>query len=127
VLDEGGWAVRLNVSHRDLGSGMTEWEVDDFNERINVAELLSYRGAVGQRTQEIVGDLRSEVLREAIDSDLIQQLRKAGAFGSNAEWVPQRWEGKQKAFTLMHTVLAHSYLHIGQCEDVRSLLGFQTL
>ena len=35
--------------------------------------------------------------------------------------------GKPKGFTLMHTVLAHTYFHIGQCEDIRGLLGFSTL
>src|SRR5437868_11897107 len=31
VFDEGDWAARLNVSRRDLGSGMTDSEVDEFN------------------------------------------------------------------------------------------------
>src|SRR5687768_2860755 len=43
VFDEGGWATRLNVARRDLGSGMTEEEVDAFNEDIAVGALLDYR------------------------------------------------------------------------------------
>jgi hypothetical protein len=46
VLDEGDWANRLNLSRRDLGSGMTSEEVDEFVRRANVAELLAYRAAV---------------------------------------------------------------------------------
>jgi hypothetical protein len=66
-------------------------------------------------------------LGEEIDGNLLHKIRSAGVFGSNAEWVPQRWLGKPKGFTLMHTVLSHTYFHIGQCEDIRGLLGFRTL
>jgi hypothetical protein len=127
VLDEDNWATRLNVSLRDVATGMTDQEVEEFSRRVEVVSLLAYRAAVGQQTQAVVRGLRSEVLDERIESDLIQRLRDSGAFGPNAEWVPQRWLGKPKAFTLMHSVLAHTYFHIGQCEDIRGLLGFPTL
>ena len=127
VFDEGDWAEKLNVSHRNLGSGMTDLEVDEFNQRINVAALLAYRAAVGRQTQEILRTLRPELLGEEIDGDLIQRARAAGAFGPHAEWVPPRWQGKQKAFTLTHSVLGHSFLHWGQGDIVRGLLGFSSL
>ena len=127
VLDEGNWATRLNVTLRDIATGMTDQEVGEFSQSIHVGSLLAYRAAVGQQTQAIVRDLQPEVLDERIDSNLLQRIRDAGVFGSNAEWVPQRWLGKPKGFTLMHTVLAHTYFHLGQCEDIRGLLGFPTL
>jgi len=127
VFDEGNWAVRLNVSHRYLGSGMTDLEVGELNQRIDVAALLAYRAAVGRQTQEILRTLQLEVLGEVIDGELIQRARAAGAFGPHAEWVPSRWQGKLKAFTLTHSVLGHSFLHWGQGDIVRSLLGFPSL
>jgi hypothetical protein len=127
VLDEAGWASRLNVLLRDIATGMSSLDVDEFSQQVNIASLFSYRAAVGQQTQAIIRDLQPDVLDEIIDSDLIQRIRDAGAYGSNAEWVPKRWLGKPKGFTLMHTVLAHTYFHIGQCEDIRGLLGFPTL
>lgn len=126
VWDEGGWADRLNVSSRELGAGMTDPEVDDFIERINVAELLAYRVAVGHRTREVVSEMRPEVLDEVISGELIERLHADGVFGANAEWVSQRWTGKQKAFTLMHSMLAHSFMHIGEGYVVRNLLGLDT-
>jgi len=127
VLDEDGWAMRLGVPLRDVATGMTDQEVKEFSRQVNIVSLLAYRAAVGQQTQATVRDLRPEVLDEEIDSNLLQQLRIAGVFGANAEWVPQRWLGKPKGFTLTHSVLAHTYFHIGQCEDIRGLLGFRTL
>jgi hypothetical protein len=127
VLDEGGWTTRLNVPLRDVATGMTDLEVDAFSQQVDIPALLGYRAAVGVQTQAIVRNLDLAVLDEPIDSQLIQQIRDAGAYGANAEWVPERWLGKPKGFTLMHTVLAHTYFHIGQCEDLRGLLGFTTL
>ena len=127
MLDEGSWTSRLNVSFRDAATGMTDQEVDEFSQNVHIEALLAYRAAVGEQTQAIVRELRPEALDEVIESELIQRIREAGAYGPNAGWVPERWLGKQKGFTLMHTVLGHTYIHIGQCEDIRGLLGFRTV
>jgi hypothetical protein len=127
VLTQDGWDARLNLSLKDIATGMTDLEVGEFSQQIDVTALLAYRAAVGRQTQEVLRGLKLEVLDEKIESDLIQRLRVTEVFGARAEWVPQRWLGKPKGFTLMHTVLAHTYFHIGQCEDVRGLMGFQTL
>lgn len=127
VLDRSEWKTGLNLSHRDVATGMTDPEIDEFSRQVNVASLMAYRTAVGRQTQDFVRDLHPGILDEKIDGGLLQHIRDAGAFGPNAEWVPQRWLGKPKGFTLMHTVLAHTYFHIGQCEDIRGLLGFSTL
>jgi DinB superfamily len=127
IIDSGDWGERLGVSLRDGATGMTDLEVGDLTERINIEALLAYRAAVGRRTQFILRDLRPEVLDEVIDTDLIQQARELGAFGPHGEIVPQRWTGKRKAFTLSHTILGHALLHLGQADTIRSLLGLATI
>jgi hypothetical protein len=127
VLEAGGWIQQLKVADVDIATGMTIQEVEEFSRKVDVRSLLAYRAAVGKQTQRIIGELQPEVLDEKIGSNLIQGFRESGLYRSTAEWVPQRWLGKPKGFTLMHTVLAHTYFHIGQCEDIRSLLGFATL
>jgi hypothetical protein len=127
VLNEGDWLPRMNILRRDVGTGMTTAEVDEFNEQINVDALLVYRVAVGRQTQEIIRGLRLEVLDEEIDATLVQQARDKRAFGPRAEWAPQRWEGKTKAFTLSWTVVGHSLLTFGECYVVRGLLGLPTI
>lgn len=127
VWDEGEWSAKVNVARRDLGSGMTYEEVDTFNAQVNVEALLAYREAVGRRTQAVVRELRLEVLAEPIDAAVIAQLYKAGAFAPQAEFVARRWQGKAKEYTLMQTVLAHAFVHMGECEVLRGLLGLQPL
>jgi hypothetical protein len=117
----------MNILRRDVGMGMTAPEVDALSKRIHVEALLAYRMAVGRRTREIIRDLPLEVLDEVIDSGLVQQARDVGAFGPNAEWVPQRWEGKPKAFSLTWMVLGHSFLTLGECYFVHGLLGLPTI
>ena len=106
---------------------MTDEEVDGFNEAINISELLAYRELVGARTQEIIRGIKPEVLVKVIDDDLVRRTRDEGAFGKNAEWVPQRWEGKNKAFTLTWTVVGHSISSFGECYVIRSLLGLPNI
>jgi hypothetical protein len=127
VLDEGDWLRRMNILRRDGGTGMTAPEVDEFNEQIDVDALLAYRVAVGRRARETVREMQLDVLDEVIDAGLVQRARDEGAFGPNAEWAPQRWEGKTKAFTLSWTVLGHSVFTLGECYVVRGLLGLPTI
>lgn len=62
VLDEEGWVRRLNLSRRDVGTGMTDAEVAEFSARVDIAALRAYHAEVGRRTQEIVQGLRPEDL-----------------------------------------------------------------
>lgn len=127
VLDQGDWTRQLKVGRRDVGTGMIESEVDLFNEQIDVLALLAYRAAVGRQTQEMIRTLDLQALDEVIDEALIQRVRDQGAFGPQAEWVPGRWRGKQKAFTLAWSVLGHTYLTLGECYVLRGLLGLPTI
>lgn len=127
VWDEGAWSKKLNVTRRDLGSGMSYEEVNAFNETVDVGALLAYREAVGRRTQAVVRESRLEVLAEPIDAAVVKRLYAAGAFGPQAEFVARRWEGRAKEYTLMQTVLAHAFVHLGECEVLRGLLGLPTL
>jgi hypothetical protein len=127
VWDEGEWGTKLNVTRRDLGSGMTYEQVDEFNAQVDVEALLAYREAVGRRTQAVVRELSLTVLAEPIDKAVIERLYAAGAFAPQAEFVARRWEGRAKEYTLMQTVLAHAFVHLGGCEVLRGLLGVPTL
>lgn len=127
VWDEGGWSAKVNVTRRDLGSGMSYEEVNAFNQAVEVGALLAYREAVGRRTQAVVRELPLEILAEPIDAAVVERLYAAGAFGPQAEFVARRWEGRAKEYTLMQTVLAHAFVHLGECEVLRGLLGLPTL
>jgi len=123
----GDWASRLGVDSSHLGSGMTGDEVDAFNDGIDVKALLDYRAEVGRQTQLFLREFDVSRLQDTIDANLIAQLRGEGVFDGVPDWLAQRWLGKPKSFTLMHTVLAHSAMHFGQADVNRKLLGATTI
>ena len=84
---------------------------------------MSRREPKGRYCEAVIRSISPDVLDEEIDEAVILRARSAGAFGPHAEWAPQRWQGKRKAFTLGNTVLAHTFLHLGQGDDIRALLG----
>lgn len=127
VLDDGAWASELKVLRRDVGTGMTDAEIDSFNQTIQVPALFAYRADVGRRTQVILRELSPMTLDEVIDSALVQRLLAEGTFGPHAGWAPKRWVGKKKEYTLNWTVLAHTFLHFGEAYDIRHQLGLPTL
>jgi hypothetical protein len=57
VLTGDGWASRLDLSRRDMGTGMMDDEVAEFRARVNTAALRAYSAAVGRRIQEVVRGL----------------------------------------------------------------------
>ena len=42
VLDEGGWFARLNIPHRDMGTGMDDAGVTAVSAQLDIAALLSF-------------------------------------------------------------------------------------
>src|SRR5262245_28273668 len=81
VLDEEHWLPRLNLSVRDVGTGMGDDEVSDLSARLDLAALRDYYTAVGRRTMEVVRSLRPEALDELPDRE---RLRAEGVFRENA-------------------------------------------
>ena len=125
VLDD-GWHEKLGVERRDFGASMPDDEVDAFNEAINVPALLGYRDAVGRRTQELIRSLDTAVLDQPIDATILERLRNEGFVTERSSWLLDRWSTKTKDYVLAHTILAHSFVHLGQGDINRSLFGLET-
>ena len=125
VLDE-GWLKRLGLSHRDIGTGMTDDEVSDFSEGVDISALRDYHRAVAQRTQEIARSLRPEDLDEMVDPSCITRLIKEEAFRENGMWVADLWSDHTKGWALAQMGLTHSYGHLGGATVVRGLLGIRS-
>ena len=123
VLDE-SWLKRLNVSLHDIGTGMNDDDFSDFSQRVDVDALVAYHAAVGQRTGEIVSDLRPEDLNVITDPDEVHELvRQEGLIRENAMWVADNFSGRPKAWFLAQLGLAHNYGHMYEANTVRSLMG----
>jgi hypothetical protein len=118
------WARRMNVTRRDMGSGMTDDEVDELTARADIAAVRGYRSAVGLRTREVVRALRPEAWDEIIDERDI--ARAAPAIGSR-DYPPgpeHPWCGNSRARRLSGAAVGHNRVHLGEAITISGLAGF---
>lgn len=124
VLDA-GWLERLGVPRRDVGTGMTDAEVDDLSARIDLQGLQGYWGAVGARTLEIVATLRGGDLEMLVPGERVREVVRAdGAVAPGVEWLTEFWAGgRTRAWVLAQTALLHPYGHYYEARVAAGLWG----
>ena len=127
LFDEGKWGERMGITRRDLGTKMTSDEVDVLSKTIDIDAVLEYRAAVCRRTQEIVRSMADADFDAPITDAMLQEACDQGGFGPGADFVPERWAGRDKAFTLSHILIAHACMHFGQGDTIRHLLDLDTI
>jgi DinB superfamily len=128
VLDE-GWLAKLDVGRRDVGTGMTDAEVDDFSARVDLGGLRGYWDAVSRRTPEVVGSLRDADLAAIVPKERVERVAKSEeAVASGAEWLTEFWAGgRSVAWILAQTPLLHVYGHYFEARTVAGLWGARSL
>jgi hypothetical protein len=123
VLEE--WLGRLAVPRRDVGTGMSDAEVDDLSARIDLHALRGYWGAVTARTLAAVetfrgSDLEAQVAGERVRSVVLSE----GAVAPGAEWLTEFWAGgRSRAWVLAQTALLHPYGHYYEARVAAGLWG----
>jgi len=124
ILTGDGWASRLDLSRRDMGTGMTDDEVGEFSARVNIVALRAYSAAVGRRTQEVVQGLPAEAWDDVPDPSHIHRiLLEEEVIGPHAGWVEPVYVGKTKGWLLFQMALRHPSGHLGQATLIRKLQG----
>jgi hypothetical protein len=127
VLDD-GWAARLGVALRDIGTGMTSDEVVTFSSAVDLAALRGYFVAVGARTRDVVAALQPQDLDEVVDPGYLHRVIEGeGILGPHADWVRSYWEGKTRGWFLAQLGLAHQWEHVGEAAAIRGFLGMSSL
>jgi hypothetical protein len=122
VLDEEAWPARLNLSVRDIGTGMGDDEVSDLSARLDLAALRDYYTAVGRRTVEVVRSLHPEALDEPLD---VPRLRAEGVVRENALALIELAKDQSKGQWLGQIGMSHSQGHRGQATTICLLQGIR--
>jgi hypothetical protein len=128
VLDD-GWYAKLGAGRRDVGTGMTDAEVDDFSARVDLDALRGYWEAVSRRTPEVVAGLRESDLEAVVPKAHVERVASAeGAVAAGAEWLTEFWAaGRTRAWVLAQTPLLHVYGHYFEARAVAGLWGARSL
>src|SRR3990170_5164752 len=97
VLDAGGWGPRLNVDRRDVGTGMTDEEVETLSATIDLSSLRAYRRAVGLATRDVARGLAPDAWDRIVAPEDLARAVAQGALGPNAGWIAEGGQGKSTA------------------------------
>jgi DinB family protein len=119
------WLEGLRVARRDVGTGMSDAEVDELSARIDLQALRGYLNAVTRRTREVVETLRGTDLDALVPGERVKSVVLAeGVVAPGAEWLTEFWAGgRSRGWTLAQTALLHPYGHYYEARVAAGLLG----
>jgi hypothetical protein len=129
VMDRGDWATRMRVTRRDVGTGMTDAEVDALSAAIDLAGLRGYWDAVIDGTLAVVDTLAGEDLDTIVPADRVRRVANdEGGVAKGAEWLTEFWaKGRTRAWVLGQTPFLHAYGHYFEARAVRGMWGHPSL
>ncbi len=123
VFDDGDWMQRLNVPWQHNGGEMTFPEVDELNQRIDLAALHAYSSAVQTRTRAIIDQLDFDQLDAVMQVAHLRLILFAeGLAHPNAAGLIEHYTGWSKGKCLMNLGLTHAFQHVGEIGVIASLL-----
>lgn len=124
VLDA-GWLERLGVARRDVGTGMSDAQVDELSARIDLVRLRDYCRAVTRATLDAVPRLRGLDLAATVPAERVQHVCTAeGAVDPGASWLTEFWAGgRSRGWILAQTSLLHVYGHYFEGLATKGLWG----
>lgn len=125
VLHAGGWLARLGGGRRDVGTGMSDAEVDALSAALDLDALRGYWEAVCAATRAAVDGLRGQRLDDVVPAERVRRVADdLGAVGANAGWLTEFWaKGRTRAWMLAQTPLLHPYGHWFEARVARGLWG----
>jgi hypothetical protein len=124
VLDD-GWFGRLGVDRRDVGTGMSDAEVDGLSACVDLAALRGYWEALTRRTLDVVATLRGRDLGEVVPADRVKRVcADEGAVAPGAGWLTEFWANRRtRGWLLAQTPLLHVYGHYFEARVAAGLWG----
>ena len=120
ILEQDGWAERLDVDARDIGTGMADEEAGDLSARVGLVHLRAYREAVGRATRDWVKTADFAALAAPVDL-AGRRARERGAIRAELA-LPDLWDQQQGEFFLSWLAGGHHYVHLGEAQHVAQLL-----
>jgi hypothetical protein len=127
ALDE-GWLERLGVGRRDVGTGMSDAEVDELSRRIDLAALRGYWDAVTKRTLAVVETLRGTDLEAQVPGERVRSVvLSEDVVAPGAEWLTEFWAGgRTRAWVLAQMGLLHPFGHYYEARVAAGLWGVRS-
>lgn len=122
---DAGWQTRLGVDVTDTGNAFTVADVDAFGARVNRAELLAYRRAVGQRTRQVLAALDPDLLKTRPRGEDVERITREGVLTPEKDsiWLQDFWANKTLAGLVLLPLTRHQPMHLPNCFRLKALAG----
>lgn len=122
VLFTHRWLENMNIPFVHSGNDMSEEELALLSSNIDFESLLTYRTAVGSRTQEIVSSLKSGDFNLSIDQNRIGRLFEENGVMERSNWLTDYWSKKNIAGLILMPATRHNFLHLNKSIRVKEKL-----
>lgn len=117
------WHQKINTNIWHYGTSMTDAQVDQLAERIDVYALLDYQREVTRRTRQELSRMDPSILDEILGEEEVRRvLETEGMASKDAQWVSPHYIGKTRGWMLCHMGLTHSFRHFGQILLIKKML-----
>jgi hypothetical protein len=119
------WQNTIGVGMTDTGNAMQWNDVERFDAMINVQALYQYRKAVGERTQEILPQIRAEERLKKPDTERLSRLLDEGVLINDPEslWLLDYWKNKTIVDLLLMPITRHQIVHIHDSFKIKRKYG----
>ena len=119
------WSDRLGVGRRDVGTGMTDAEVDALSAAIDLTALRGYWDAVTDGTTAVVATLRGTDIDTVADPDHVRKVCAGeGIVTPGIEWLTEFWaKDRKRSWLLAQMALLHPYAHYYEARVAAGLWG----
>ncbi len=123
VLNE-DWLKRLGVTVTDTGNAMTDEEILDLSNLIDMEELKNYRKAVGVRTRGIIESLTPDDLKRKVKPEGIARILIEGGVTEHPDslWLLDFWGRKNVAGILLMPITRHQIGHLNDSMKLKKKL-----
>ena len=119
LFEEENWGVKLKTPIIHTANAMTEADVDEFSQQIDIATLRAYRIAVGRRTREIASRLEPGTLHERVDQAQIARVAEQSLVHPDAQDVIDYWSKRTIAGLLLMPASRHLLVHLNEAARLK--------
>jgi hypothetical protein len=116
------WKDRIGIGISDTANAFRESDVDRLDGSIRMHEMLSYRRAVGKKTQTIISGVKPFDIRKKPSESSLRRILDEGVLTEEKEsfWLKEFWSKKTIGGLLLLPITRHQMMHIPECFSIKS-------
>jgi hypothetical protein len=118
-LHSENWPERMNWTAVSTGNAMDGAGVRELSASMDLGALRAYRHAVGDRTRQVVQQLRPEELSQKVTASRLQRVMEEGAVIEAARGLIDYWGGLTIAGLLLMPPTRHNFVHLNEAARIK--------